>query len=186
MVVSFIGGGNRNTQKKAPTCRKSLTHFITYCCSEYTSPWTWFELTALVIVRVYGNPMIATTSAHGIYLEMIQIQNTSSTIYRNVSKLFWNTNLLFFEEIYSIPWTLIYRLNYNKRQYIICFNKIIDWLRDLDAHFAYEAVLYHLIGLVLSIVTITQCNLSGDLNARQVYFTQDKLHLINNVGAFLS
>jgi hypothetical protein len=30
VVVSFIGGGNRNTQRKPPTCRKSLTNFITY------------------------------------------------------------------------------------------------------------------------------------------------------------
>jgi len=27
MMVSFIGGGNR---RKPPTCRKSLTNFITY------------------------------------------------------------------------------------------------------------------------------------------------------------
>ena len=29
--VSFIGGGNRSTQRKPPTCYKSLTNFITYC-----------------------------------------------------------------------------------------------------------------------------------------------------------
>jgi hypothetical protein len=28
-IVSFIGGGNRNTRRKLPTCRKSLTNFIT-------------------------------------------------------------------------------------------------------------------------------------------------------------
>jgi hypothetical protein len=27
--VSFIGGGNRSTRRKSPTCRKSLTNFIT-------------------------------------------------------------------------------------------------------------------------------------------------------------
>ena len=27
--VSFIGGGNRNTRRKPPTCRKSLTNNIT-------------------------------------------------------------------------------------------------------------------------------------------------------------
>ena len=27
--VSFIGGGNCNTQRKPPTCRQSLTNFIT-------------------------------------------------------------------------------------------------------------------------------------------------------------
>ena len=43
--VRFIGGWNQNTRRKSPTCRNSLTHFITYCCIEYTSPWTGSELT---------------------------------------------------------------------------------------------------------------------------------------------
>ena len=30
MAVSFIGGGNRSTRRKSPTCRKSQTNFITY------------------------------------------------------------------------------------------------------------------------------------------------------------
>jgi len=29
MAVSFIGGGNLNTRRKPPTCRKSRTIFIT-------------------------------------------------------------------------------------------------------------------------------------------------------------
>ena len=29
VAVSFIGGGNRNTWSKLPTCCKSLTNFIT-------------------------------------------------------------------------------------------------------------------------------------------------------------
>jgi len=29
MEVSFIGGGNQSTRTKLPTCRKSLTNFIT-------------------------------------------------------------------------------------------------------------------------------------------------------------
>jgi len=29
LAVSFIGGGNRSTRRKPPTCRKSLTNFIT-------------------------------------------------------------------------------------------------------------------------------------------------------------
>jgi hypothetical protein len=47
MMVSFIRGRN---QRKLPTCRKSLTNFITLCCIEYTSPWTGFELTTLVVI----------------------------------------------------------------------------------------------------------------------------------------
>ena len=35
MAVSFIGGGNRSTLRKPPTCHKSLTDFITQCCIVY-------------------------------------------------------------------------------------------------------------------------------------------------------
>jgi hypothetical protein len=31
VAVSFIGGGNRRTRKKTPTCRKSLTNLIIIC-----------------------------------------------------------------------------------------------------------------------------------------------------------
>jgi hypothetical protein len=29
VAVSFIGGGNNRTRRKSPSCRKSLTNFIT-------------------------------------------------------------------------------------------------------------------------------------------------------------
>jgi len=29
VAVSFIGAGNRRTRRRPPTCRKSLTNFIT-------------------------------------------------------------------------------------------------------------------------------------------------------------
>ena len=44
MAGSFIGGGNRGIGRKPPTCRKSLTNFITYCCIKYTSPLVGIEL----------------------------------------------------------------------------------------------------------------------------------------------
>jgi hypothetical protein len=37
MAVSFIGGGNRSTRRKLPTCLKSLTNFITWFCIEYNT-----------------------------------------------------------------------------------------------------------------------------------------------------
>ena len=33
-----------------PTCRKSLTNYITECCIEYTSPCAGFELTTPVVI----------------------------------------------------------------------------------------------------------------------------------------
>ena len=47
---SFIVGGNRSTRRESLTSHKSLTNFITICCIEYTSPWTGFELTTLVVI----------------------------------------------------------------------------------------------------------------------------------------
>jgi hypothetical protein len=38
VAVSFIGWGNRCTRRKPPTCRTSLTNFITWRCIEYNSP----------------------------------------------------------------------------------------------------------------------------------------------------
>jgi hypothetical protein len=50
VAVSFIGGGNQSTQRKPPTCSKSLTNFITYFCIKYTSPRVGFKLTTLVVI----------------------------------------------------------------------------------------------------------------------------------------
>jgi hypothetical protein len=44
----FISGGNRSTQWKPLTCRKSLTNF--YHIMLYISPWVGFELTTLVVI----------------------------------------------------------------------------------------------------------------------------------------
>jgi len=38
VAISFIGGGNRSTQRKPPTCHKLLINLITLCCIEYTWP----------------------------------------------------------------------------------------------------------------------------------------------------
>ena len=53
MGVSFIDGRYWNTWRKPTTCRKSLTNFITSCCSECTSPWTGYELTTLAVIVIY-------------------------------------------------------------------------------------------------------------------------------------
>ena len=37
-------------RRKPPTCRKSLTSFITQGCIEYTSPCAGFELTTTLVV----------------------------------------------------------------------------------------------------------------------------------------
>jgi hypothetical protein len=50
VVVSFIGGGNRI---KPPTCRKSMTIFMTLCHIGNTSPRVGIELATLVVISTY-------------------------------------------------------------------------------------------------------------------------------------
>ena len=50
--ISFISGGNWNTRRKPPICRKSLTNFITQCFTECTSSRPGFELTTLVVIGI--------------------------------------------------------------------------------------------------------------------------------------
>ena len=45
-----IDGGKRSIRWKPPTCHKSLTNFITWCCIECTPPRTEFEPTTLVVI----------------------------------------------------------------------------------------------------------------------------------------
>ena len=41
---------NRSVRRKALTCCKSLTNFITWSCIEYILPWAGFKLTTLVVI----------------------------------------------------------------------------------------------------------------------------------------
>ena len=50
VAAIFIGGGNKRPRRRPPTCHKSLTNLITWCFIEYTSQWTRFELTTLVVI----------------------------------------------------------------------------------------------------------------------------------------
>ena len=69
-----MGGGNRSTRRKPPTCNKSLTNFITYSCIEYNLPRVRFELTTLVVIGTdclgsckSDNHKITTKTAPSIY-----------------------------------------------------------------------------------------------------------------------
>jgi len=54
--VSFIDGGNRSTRRKPPTCRRSLTNFLTQCCIAYTSQWAGFEMRTLLLSKMLRSP----------------------------------------------------------------------------------------------------------------------------------
>jgi hypothetical protein len=53
-VVSFIGGGNRSTQRKPPTCLKSLTNLITLYCTEYTWSPEQKRNFGYILIRIVG------------------------------------------------------------------------------------------------------------------------------------
>jgi hypothetical protein len=51
MEFRFVGAGIQSTRRKQQTYRKSLTNLIMQCCFEYTSLWTGFEITTLVMIE---------------------------------------------------------------------------------------------------------------------------------------
>ena len=60
---------------------KSLTIFITSCCIQYTSPWTGFELTTLVVMGTdctgsckANYHTITTTTTSGVFMIILIIQ----------------------------------------------------------------------------------------------------------------
>jgi len=77
-VGSFIDGGNWSTQRKPPTCRKSLTNFITQCCM--TTPRHEQDSNSLIALMVIytdyigscksNNDMIMTVTALSIKHKM--------------------------------------------------------------------------------------------------------------------
>jgi len=50
MTDSFIGGGNRSTRRKPPTCRKLLTNFISIMLYRVHFAMKGFKLTTLVVI----------------------------------------------------------------------------------------------------------------------------------------
>jgi hypothetical protein len=88
VAVSFIGGGNQSTQRKPLTC-KSLTNFIKECWIDFTSPWTVFELTTLVVIDTdctcSCKPNKQTTTAPILYFITSVIHQVISYYYFSVS-----------------------------------------------------------------------------------------------------
>ena len=82
-IYQLYSGGHFYWWRKPPTCRKSLTNFITKCCIKYTSPWAGFELTALVVI---GTDCIYVTSCKSNY-HMITTKTVSCIKYKCLLKL---------------------------------------------------------------------------------------------------
>ena len=115
VAVSFIGGGNWSTRRKPPTCRKSLTNFITYCCIEHTSPWTGFQLTTLVVIGT-GCMGGCKSNYHTI---------TSTTIPWNKKELH---GVIIIDKIEYVVYYYLLLCNY---MYLVYENKIHSFTNDL-------------------------------------------------------
>ena len=76
---SFIGGGNPRSLRKPSICRKSLSDFIT-CCIEYTSPWTGFKLTTLVVI---GTDCTCSCKSNYNTIMTTTVPSVTSVIYLN-------------------------------------------------------------------------------------------------------
>jgi len=77
-----------STRRKTPTCRKSLTNFITHCYIEYMSPWTGFEFTTLVAIDTdctgsCKSNYITITTTTGLQ-NLLPLKYTLEIFYKNV------------------------------------------------------------------------------------------------------
>jgi len=137
VVVSFIGGGNRSTRRKPPTCHKSLTNFIWECCIGYISPWTWFELTTLVAIGTdficsckSNYHTITTTSSCLNSITTRQIESSSDVVYtrhdtNNCTNTFMHTihlsNIFIWQKmVMLLDFIIIFIKKKNMSQLVLC------------------------------------------------------------------
>jgi len=126
-VVSFIGGGKRNTRRKPRTCRKTLTNFITSWCVKYTSPWAGFELTTSGVI---GTDCIGSCESnyHTITNMTVPffVQRALNRQYADEAECFTATNS--FLQIYdSQSKTLLCHVKMNNDHGYVPFVAIIIW-----------------------------------------------------------
>jgi hypothetical protein len=75
-------------ERKTPTCRNSMTNFITHCYIEYMSPWTGFEFTTLVAIGTdctgscKSNYITITTTT--ALQHLLPLKYTLEMVYKNV------------------------------------------------------------------------------------------------------
>jgi hypothetical protein len=55
IILAALGGGNQSTRWKPPICRKSLTNFITYCCTPRVNVYCSFNNTMIKVVLNFSS-----------------------------------------------------------------------------------------------------------------------------------
>jgi hypothetical protein len=109
VAVSFIGGGNRSTRRKSPTFRKLLTNFIAQCYIEYTSPWTRFDLTALVVIRT---DCAGSCKSNYYTITTFWPWWVCNVFLTELIRLLLNVLLRWMVKVYSLCWYVGYWLSY--------------------------------------------------------------------------
>ena len=128
MEVSFIGGWNRSTWRKPPTCLKSLTNFITLYREHLI--WVGLKLTTLVkigtdcIGSCKSNYHTITTTTSPACQKIVWTDNVliKSYLYNCVMK--WLFHNLFLKPYWSLTSSAVYKLPLILS---ICFPKRLCW-----------------------------------------------------------
>jgi hypothetical protein len=111
------------------TCRKSQINFITYCCIEYTSPWSGIKLTTLVVIGtdcIYSNKSnchtITTTNSFRSLLLLINNITDCHDITEILLKVALNTiPAPFIAILLSSTW--IYQVTCSNKSSVLDINK---------------------------------------------------------------
>ena len=136
VAISFICGGNWSTRRKPPTCRKSLTNFITSCCIEYISSWTGFELTTLVVIGTDFSGICKSnyhtiTTAMNIYIFRNGKERERLVCFSGLFRSNCNKQILFSTPMYIYCVYIVILNIHNKCQFVgieIVFSDILCWV----------------------------------------------------------
>ena len=133
MAVSFIGRENRRTQRKPPTCRKSLTnftviHFVQYTFRCYASSSLNFpekriyhKWLCIVCMRALCTPLLLTFELYNSF-EFLHIYFNTYRITKNltvetdiksfsVSLIVWAVILIIvFDETFTSQWSIFFSI----------------------------------------------------------------------------
>jgi hypothetical protein len=117
-----------STRKKPPTCRKSLTIFITKCCIDYASPWTGFELTTLVMI---GIDCIGSSKSNYHTITIIGLKTLINVIYMRRKGSWLSSEVEYFTNKFH-GCRVFYTMNRGIQHFVI---KIVSDLRQVGGFF---------------------------------------------------
>ena len=120
MAVSFIGGGNRSTRRKPPTCRKWLTNFTSKVNMTQRVKYSWYIIAFTNKIKIFqwSYKLRCIKFEHSMEINVREYRrgNPKRTIQRNWQHRVHKTKINKTKTQHNMCWTPLYA---NKHKYTI-------------------------------------------------------------------